>query len=152
MPRKVKREFETGGGVVRGLRADASPKLNAEILAAELESFTNVALHDTKKAEWLPGATLAHGCAKLPQTLFVFLWGIWLICGPSEKVLRKFLKSIRWVTTDMGVEKCIVAAKCCVNAFIHHIRGGRPQDSPGLDEETYTITRQHVSNRTSDHT
>ena len=88
LQRREARQHE--GIAIRGLRADGSPKLNAEIFAVEMESFCG---HDpsTRALEFLPGGTLAHGLSGLPNKIFQFLWGLFCCFGPTLHQLRACL-------------------------------------------------------------
>lgn len=112
-PGNTKRD-KLDSGQIAGLRADGSPKMNAELLAMELEAFDGGA--ETRIIEFLPGATLAHGFTRLPLKVFVFLWGLFLVYGPSKGQMRLALSSIRWVTTNLGMECAMVQSADCLDA------------------------------------
>ena len=59
----------------RGVRADASPNLNAEIMALQFER-AQFEPEVQVQSEFAPGATLVHGLSKLSQKIFIFLWGL----------------------------------------------------------------------------
>ena len=94
--RECRRMEASGTSIVRQLRVDGSPKLNAEIIASEVELIVDADIA-TRQLEFLPGSTVVHGMSKLPQKVFMFLHGLWLTCGPTELQLRAALASIRFL-------------------------------------------------------
>ena len=110
---------------------DGPPKFHAECFGA---SMRLVRASGEVEAVAFPGATLRHGGCGLLQKTFVLLWQIWLVSGPSLKQLRRFLDSVRSVTTDMGTEMGIADSKCCVEAWYHWAFGGMRGNSPGVDD------------------
>ena len=131
--REVRRE---GKRVVRGIRCDASAKLNSEILGVEVETISGLDVNN-RRVEAMPGATLISGCLKLPHTLFTFLWGFYLVFGPSIAQMRKALASVRWIVTDFGVESSMGNAYDCLEAFMHWAKGGDAASSPPVDETAF---------------
>jgi len=80
----------------RGIKVDGSPKLHCEILGCEMETMPDKT-PATVHIEKLPGATLVHGAQKICHKLFVFLWGLWLVFGPSHLQMRAALNSIMYM-------------------------------------------------------
>lgn len=127
---------------IRGLRADASPKMSAEIMAMEVDSISfsercgELVLQ--RGTEWLPGSTLSHGCARVPHKIYSLLWGLHLTFGPGREQLRKALLSFRWLVTDMGSEHCIADAADCLDAFYETWCNIAPEDrSAAVSEGKY---------------
>ena len=90
--------------------------MNCEIMAMQLECVKgDDLLPETMTlnslTEFMPAATLVHGFTRLPQTLYVFLWGVFLTPGPTLMQMRSFLASVRWVVSDMGTECSMVQAR-----------------------------------------
>jgi hypothetical protein len=125
--------------VVRGMRCDASPKLNAEIMATEVETVVMGEGGVDIQTEFFPGATLVHGCSRLAQKVYIFLWGLFLTCGPTLQQLRKVLRSIRWVVSDFGVEAGMVNAIDCLEAWAHWAHGLSSQTSPSPDQSSFLL-------------
>lgn len=117
--------------VARGMRCDASPKLNAEI-TMEMESvfYDSSAKVNVVQREYLPGATLVHRLSRLPQKLFVCLWGLFLCFGPTLFQMRHLLRSIRWVVSDFGVESSIADAVDCLPTWAHWAKGLPTEEAP----------------------
>jgi len=129
---------QLGPATIRGLRADASPKLHAEIMAMEMETLpTGIA--SSRQVEHLPGSTLVHGMAKLPHKLFNFLWGVFLVAGPTLDQVREALGSILWVVTDQGVEASIADAADCISAWCHLAQGLSVETCPPVNEATHLL-------------
>lgn len=132
--REVRREPQ---GTIRGFRCDASPKLQSEVMATEIETIYARDMSD-KVAEAMPGSTLMHGLSKLPHKVFMVLWGF-LVCGPSEQQLRYSLSTVRWVLTDFGVESSIASASDCVSAFMHWAQDRSPETSPPVAVDKFLL-------------
>ena len=112
--------------IVRGLKADASPKLHAEVMAMHVESIS----FDPVKigTDNLPGATLAHGLSKLAQKAYIFLWGLHLCYGPTIRQLKQVLRSIRFVLTDFGTESGIADLIDIIKPWAHWAHGASHRD------------------------
>lgn len=126
--REVRREPQS---TIRGLRCDASPKLQSDVMATEVETICARVMSD-RVVEVMPGSTLMHCLSKLPHKLFMVLWGFFLGSGPSEKQLRSTLATVRWVLTGFGVESSIASAAQCVGAFMHGAQNRSPETSPPI--------------------
>ena len=115
--------------VTRGFRADASPKLHAEIMALQIETVVD---EDVPNASVMmaPGSTLAHGNSRLSEKTITFLWGMFLLFGPTLDGLQRGLDSIHWVTTDLGTEAGLASVENCLPYFWHMLNGGAEEDAP----------------------
>lgn len=122
----------------RGLRCDGSPKLNAEIVAVEVECFEAGALA-RRSCDMLPGGTVAHGHSGLPQKLMQFLWGLWLVFGPTRPQLQAVLDSFRWVVSDFGVEHSIADARNVLPIFFAWASGDDPSTFPPIEQGSHLL-------------
>lgn len=120
-----------------GFRQDASPKLKREISALQIESFP---LGDPTGYQrvWAPGSTLAHGAASTTHKIYLFIWGLFLMFGPTVKQLRSFLADVQFAVTDAGGEMGIADSLDVLPAWFHWVRK-LPGDPPVPDGSSYLM-------------
>lgn len=95
-------ENENTNFACRFLAADASPERGLEIFGA-LEDIFHMAINTIERRPFSL-TTLGYGHASLFDKGFALLWLIFLIVGPSEAALQRYLDSVFAVLSDFGVE------------------------------------------------
>ena len=83
---------------------DASPQWRgAELLATVIETF----LGQYYSRRLAPVVSLGRDLLGVHGKTIALLWQVYLIAGPSFEGMRKFLRRVRSLTTDMGAERGI---------------------------------------------
>jgi hypothetical protein len=92
---------------------DASSQRGAELFAATVDVFDG-----TNFRRWLlPCLALGPSFMDAMGETVALLWQIFLIVGPHFDHIRAFLRRVRSLTTDMGVERKIADAVDCLKDF-----------------------------------
>ena len=98
---------------------DSSPQRRGlEFLAA---SFDLCRQGQVVKRRLLPALSLARQMWDVFGKTLALLYQIWLIAGPKPDAMRAVLRSIRSLTTDMGVEASICHQRDCLREFLQEV-------------------------------
>ena len=73
--------------------------------------------------------------------MFVFLWGIFVIVGPSEMMVRTFVDHVISFTTDFGVEMGLVTCPDILSAFLAWVAGRPLEECRGLVDRSRRLFR-----------
>jgi hypothetical protein len=116
---------------IRGIAvySDASP-----VVGAELQGMIADVMYKDNSVErtTLPGSTLAYGHTDAVAKTMALVWAIFLVAGPTLKVMRYFFDHITSLTTDFGVEMHLLELPDVLVAFLKWV-GGAPLAGLGPD-------------------
>lgn len=121
--------FDTCPNMNIYLFADASPQWRGlEMFAASMDIQDGQAI----LRRLLPVLSLDRVQLDALGKVMALLWQVFLVCGPSYKVLKTFLRRVRAVVTDMGTERKMANFADCLPRFYSALdMGFSPPPSDG---------------------
>jgi len=128
----LRREFEADRLADRirhiTLYSDSSPTTGEELQGQVLDIVTT----SGHRRITLPGASLTYGHFDAVNKAIGLLWVCWLVSGPGQAAMEYFLRKVRCLCTDMGVEMHLLETKDCLQAFLAWVGGEPLMECAGL--------------------